>query len=161
MHMRIELNIYLIQSRREWAEHNSSHSFAFCVHRKLTLLHYPDWIKLTQLPPFLRIEWRWRPSQRLCPGKSSVRLHCLQHQSVIFKKIFLIFSETSRRVAFPTHSRSVWDTTHSRKILCVVHLNFRKSLTEIPRNGCGTMRAAAVTWSWHVLARPRPVCKNI
>jgi len=27
-----------------------------------------------------------------------------------------------------------------------VHLNFRKSLTEIPRNGCGTMRAAAVTW---------------
>jgi len=34
----------------------------------------------------------------------------------------------------------------SRKILCVVHLNFRKSLTEIPKNGCGTMRAAAVTW---------------
>ena len=32
------------------------------------------------------------------------------------------------------------------KILCVVHLNFRNSLTEIPRNGCGTMRAAAVTW---------------
>jgi len=50
------------------------------------------------------------------------------------------------RVAFPTHSRSVWDTTHSRNFLCVVHLNFRKSLTEIPRNGCGTMRAAAVTW---------------
>jgi len=50
------------------------------------------------------------------------------------------------RVAFPTHSRSVWDTTHSRKFSCVVHLNFRKSLTEIPRNGCGTMRAAAVTW---------------
>jgi len=31
------------------------------------------------------------------------------------------------RVAFPIHSRSVWDNTHSRKILCVVHLNFRKS----------------------------------
>ena len=54
----------------------------------------------------------------------------------------------------------------------VVHLNFRKLLTEIPRNGCGTMRAAAVSdspqspptggWpSWRVLARPRPVCKNI
>jgi len=50
------------------------------------------------------------------------------------------------RVAFPTHSRSVWYPTHSRKILCVVHLNFRKSLIEIPRNGYGTMRAAAVTW---------------
>ena len=50
------------------------------------------------------------------------------------------------RVAFPTHSRSVWYPTHSQILLCVVHLNFRKSLTEIPRNGCGTMRAAAVTW---------------
>jgi len=49
-------------------------------------------------------------------------------------------------VAFPTHSRSVWYPTHSRNFLCVVHLNFRKSLTAIPRNGCGTMRAAAVTW---------------
>ena len=35
---------------------------------------------------------------------------------------------------------------HTHKILCVVNLNFRKSLTEIPRNGCRTMRAAAVTW---------------
>ena len=44
-----------------------------------------------------------------------------------------------QRVAFPTHSRSVWDTTHPRKLLCVVHLNFRKSLTEIPRNGCSSV----------------------
>jgi len=48
--------------------------------------------------------------------------------------------------ALRTHSKSVWDTTHSRNFLCVVHLNFRKSLTEIPKNGSGTMRAAAVTW---------------
>jgi len=34
----------------------------------------------------------------------------------------------SQRVVVPTHSKSVWDTTQSRKILCVVHLNFRKSL---------------------------------
>jgi len=54
------------------------------------------------------------------------------------------------RVAFPTDSKSVWNTTHSRKNLCVVHLNFRKSLTEIPRNGCGTMRAAAVTWQYPI-----------
>jgi len=33
-----------------------------------------------------------------------------------------------------------------KKNFVVVHLNFRKSLTEIPRNGCGTMWAAAVTW---------------
>jgi len=37
-----------------------------------------------------------------------------------------------------------------RKFLCVVHLNFRKSLTEIPRNGCETMRAAAVTWQYPI-----------
>ena len=40
---------------------------------------------------------------------------------------------SSLRVAFPTHSRSVWDTTYSRNFLCVVHLNFRKSLTEIEK----------------------------
>ena len=52
----------------------------------------------------------------------------------------LYYWANCQRVAFPTHY-----TTHTR-FLCVVHLNFRKSLTEIPRNGCGTMRAAAITW---------------
>ena len=50
------------------------------------------------------------------------------------------------RVAFPTHSRSVWYPTHSQIFLREVHLNFPNSLKEIARNGCGTMRAAAVTW---------------
>ena len=40
---------------------------------------------------------------------------------------------------------------HTHEIFCVwcvvqPTVNFRKSLIEIPRNGCGTMRAAAVTW---------------
>jgi len=42
-----------------------------------------------------------------------------------------------------THS---WVDHNSEKI-CV---NFRKSLTEIPRNGCGTMWAAAVTWKYPI-----------
>jgi len=86
-------------------------------------------------------------------------------------EVLLVLSRTSA-LRFPHTPKSVWDTTHSRIFLCVLHLNFRKSLTEIPRNGCGTMQAAAVTcrtqspptggWpSWRVLARPRPVCKNI
>jgi hypothetical protein len=48
---------------------------------------------------------------------------------------------------FP-HTQCVWDTTVTKFFVCgtLSNLNFRKSLTEIPRNGCGTMRAAAVTW---------------
>jgi len=49
----------------------------------------------------------------------------------------------------PDHSQRVANQrvcgmpqTHEK--FCV--LNFRKSLTEILRHGCGTMRAAAVTW---------------
>jgi len=38
-------------------------------------------------------------------------------------------------------------TTHSRKILC---MNFRRLITEILRNGYGTMRAAAVTWQYAI-----------
>ena len=39
----------------------------------------------------------------------------------------------------------MWDTTHSRKFLCVVHLNFRKSLTEILAAARTRVMRAAVT----------------
>jgi len=85
-------------------------------------------------------------------------------------------SAISRRISparcvFHTLKECVGYHTLTEIFVCGT-LNFRKSLTEIPRNGCGTMRAAAVSdspqspptggWpSWRVLARPRPVCKNI
>jgi len=71
-------------------------------------------------------------------------------------------------VSFPSHKRTVWYTTCSDYFGCGI-LEFSKISHW---NGCGEMRAAAVTWHfpisptggwliWRVLACPRPVCKNI
>jgi len=43
----------------------------------------------------------------------------------------------SQRVVFPTHSKSVWYTTHSRKKLCVVHLNFENRSLKFGEMGVG------------------------
>ena len=81
----------------------------------------------------LRIDLHYCKSNR-----SMFRRHHVTTSTVTVRLVACLQRHTQiQRVAFPTHSRSVWDTTISRKILCVVNLNFGNSSLKFREMGVG------------------------